>query len=47
MRPRIAATNCCRLTATKREILMTKDELITKHKQYIFKCVTTYYKDPW
>jgi len=25
---------------------MTKEELITKHKQYIFKCVTTYYKDP-
>ncbi len=25
---------------------MTKDELITKHKQYLFKCVTTYYKDP-
>jgi 4-aminobutyrate aminotransferase len=25
---------------------MTKEELISKHKQYIFKCVTTYYKDP-
>ena len=25
---------------------MTKEELISKHKQYLFKCVTTYYKDP-
>ncbi len=25
---------------------MTKDELIRKHKQYVFNCVTTYYKDP-
>jgi len=25
---------------------MTKDEIIRKHQQYIFKCVTTYYKDP-
>lgn len=25
---------------------MTKDEIISKHKQYLFSCVTTYYKDP-
>ena len=25
---------------------MTKDEIIRKHKEYIFNCVTTYYKDP-
>jgi len=25
---------------------MTKDEIIRKHQQYIFKCVTTYFKDP-
>ncbi len=25
---------------------MTKDEIIGKHKQYLFSCVTTYYKDP-
>lgn len=25
---------------------MTKDEIIQKHKQYLFSCVTTYYKDP-
>jgi 4-aminobutyrate aminotransferase-like enzyme len=25
---------------------MTKDEIVTKHKQYLFSCVTTYYKDP-
>jgi 4-aminobutyrate aminotransferase-like enzyme len=25
---------------------MTKDEVIRKHKQYLFSCVTTYYKDP-
>jgi 4-aminobutyrate aminotransferase-like enzyme len=25
---------------------MTKDEIIQKHQQYIFKCITTYYKDP-
>jgi len=25
---------------------MTRDEIIKKHKQYLFSCVTTYYKDP-
>jgi len=25
---------------------MTREELLSKHKQYLFKCVTTYYKDP-
>jgi 4-aminobutyrate aminotransferase-like enzyme len=25
---------------------MTKDEIIRKHKEYLFNCVTTYYKDP-
>ncbi len=25
---------------------MTKDEIIQKHKEYLFNCVTTYYKDP-
>jgi 4-aminobutyrate aminotransferase-like enzyme len=25
---------------------MTKDEIIRKHKEYLFSCVTTYYKDP-
>ncbi len=25
---------------------MTKDEILSKHKQYLFSCVTTYYKDP-
>jgi 4-aminobutyrate aminotransferase-like enzyme len=25
---------------------MTKDEIIQKHRQYIFKCITTYFKDP-
>ena len=25
---------------------MTRDEIIQKHKQYLFSCVTTYYKDP-
>ena len=25
---------------------MTKDEIIQKHQQYIFKCITTYFKDP-
>ncbi len=25
---------------------MTKDEIISKHKQYLFKCITTYFKDP-
>lgn len=25
---------------------MTRDEIIKKHKQYLFNCVTTYYKDP-
>jgi len=25
---------------------MTRDEIIQKHKQYIFKCITTYFKDP-
>jgi len=25
---------------------MTKDEIIRKHQEYLFKCVTTYYKDP-
>ena len=25
---------------------MTKDEIVRKHKEYIFHCVTTYYKDP-
>ena len=25
---------------------MTRDEIIRKHKEYLFNCVTTYYKDP-
>ena len=25
---------------------MTRDEIIQKHQQYLWKCVTTYYKDP-
>lgn len=25
---------------------MTKDEILRKHKEYLFNCVTTYYKDP-
>ena len=25
---------------------MTKDEIIQKHKQYLFNCITTYFKDP-
>jgi 4-aminobutyrate aminotransferase-like enzyme len=25
---------------------MTKDEIVRKHKEYLFNCVTTYYKDP-
>src|SRR3972149_2673405 len=25
---------------------MTRDEILQKHKQYLFSCVTTYYKDP-
>jgi 4-aminobutyrate aminotransferase len=25
---------------------MTKDEIVKKHKQFIFSCVTTYYKEP-
>ncbi|TAM83993.1 MAG: aspartate aminotransferase family protein [Acidobacteria bacterium] len=25
---------------------MTKDEIVSKHKEYLFKCVATYYKDP-
>ncbi|MGD0922237.1 MAG: aspartate aminotransferase family protein [Terriglobia bacterium] len=25
---------------------MTKDEIIRKHQQYMFKCITTYFKDP-
>ncbi|HUZ45521.1 MAG TPA: aspartate aminotransferase family protein [Terriglobia bacterium] len=25
---------------------MTKDEILRKHKEYLFHCVTTYYKDP-
>ena len=25
---------------------MTRDEIIRKHKEYLFSCVTTYYKDP-
>jgi 4-aminobutyrate aminotransferase len=25
---------------------MTRDEIIQKHQQYIFKCITTYFKDP-
>lgn len=25
---------------------MTKDEIIRKHKEYLFSCVTTYFKDP-
>ncbi len=25
---------------------MTKDEIVRKHKDYLFNCVTTYYKDP-
>lgn len=25
---------------------MTKDEILQKHKQYLFSCVTTYYKGP-
>jgi 4-aminobutyrate aminotransferase len=25
---------------------MTKDEIIQKHRQYIFKCIATYFKDP-
>ncbi len=25
---------------------MTKNEIIRKHKEYLFNCVTTYYKDP-
>jgi len=25
---------------------MTKDEIIRKHQEYLFNCVTTYYKDP-
>src|SRR5712692_7230330 len=25
---------------------MTKDEIIQKHKKYLFNCVTNYYKDP-
>ena len=25
---------------------MTKDEIIQKHQAYLWKCTTTYYKDP-
>ncbi len=25
---------------------MTRDEIVRKHKEYLFNCVTTYYKDP-
>ena len=25
---------------------MTKDEIVSKHKEYLFNCVATYYKDP-
>jgi 4-aminobutyrate aminotransferase-like enzyme len=25
---------------------MTRDEIVRKHRQYLFNCVTTYYKDP-
>ncbi len=25
---------------------MTKDEIIRKQKEYLFNCVTTYYKEP-
>src|SRR5262249_12842004 len=25
---------------------MTKDEILTKHKQYLFPSITTYYRDP-
>src|SRR5574337_371298 len=25
---------------------MTKDEILRKHKEYLFSCVTTYFKDP-
>ena len=25
---------------------MTRDEVLQKHKQFLFNCVTTYYKDP-